>query len=150
MIYHILWRSNEVSLIIITFLFHTSRCQQRCQLVPCRTWGMTRPGVLSFVAMVLTVVKMTWVSCWHFCLVVHVGANMPHLLVNWFPNCVYWVNPLARHYLWQELTSQLAEHTYTQNIVCHPFPLPFRHFHPFSIPENWDAFMHFHHFHLQK
>ena len=72
------------------------RCQQRCQPVPCRTWGMTRPGVLSFVAMVLTVVKMTWVSCWHFCLVVHMWANMPHLLVNWFPQlCLLGKSPCS-------------------------------------------------------
>ena len=61
------------------------RCQQRCQPVPCRTWGMTPPGVLSCDrcdGVDLTVVKLGWVSCWHFCLVVHVVANMHHLLVN--------------------------------------------------------------------
>ena len=49
--------------------FNLPRFQQRCQPVPCRTWGMTPLGVLSCDrcgdGVDLAVVKMGWVSCWH-------------------------------------------------------------------------------------
>ena len=102
------------------------RCQQRCQPVPCRTWGMTPPGVLSCDrcdGVDLTVIKLGWVSCWHFCLVVRVVANMHHLLANYSP--IVFIGYIPTLVTTYDKAGQLAEHTYTPNIVCHPFRLPF-------------------------